>query len=93
MSIDFDYIFLNILVLFVFYICGNNISKGQNYLLNSLVCCIVYVFVIGSRYGRGADYLHYTDVFNYDLEENQIAYTWFTTYLKNIGVTAYQFFY
>lgn len=93
MSIDFDYIFLNILVLFVFYICGNNISKGQNYFFNSLICCIVYVFVIGSRYGRGADYLHYIDVFKYDLEKDQIVYTWFTTCLKDIGITAYQSFY
>ncbi len=87
-SFDFDYDLINILFLLIVYFVGCKIAKGFSYWKYAIWVIVLFVFVEGARYGRGVDYLHYIDVYEYDLEDTQVVFTWINKTLKNIGVTA-----
>lgn len=88
------YIFINLLLLSTFVIGGYNVKKGGSYWKNALSCSLVFVMVMGSRYGRGHDYLHYVDVYiNGDLS-NQYLFLLFNEGIKSIlGIGKYFIFY
>ena len=87
-NFDFAYDFINLLLIWIIYFEGSLISRGKNY----WQCCwwiiIFFTLVEGVRYGRGVDYMHYLDVYNYDLEEDQILFTSLNQFLKSLGVSA-----
>lgn len=91
-NIDIIYLLINIIMLATFYFCGKNISNGKNYLQNAIICIIIYSLGLGLRYGRGWDYKHYIDVYQHDLEETEIIFTYFNVFLKSIGVGPHYFF-
>lgn len=90
-SFTFDpiYIFLNLLLLYIFYKSGVNVSNGHNYWLNAKNCILAFTLVLGARYMRGNDYAHYLKVYKYDLEETQWVYTYICDIMKFIGINEY----
>lgn len=94
LTFDFTYLFFNAVLLFTFFYYGRKIAKGANYWKNALVCIMVYVFVLGARYGRGNDYFHYLSVYKVGLGYEQVLFEWINDFLKWMGVGAhYIFFY
>ena len=87
------YIVLYLLLIAIFSLVGWNISKGAKYWQSSIWAIVAFTFVSGSRFLRGNDYVHYMDVYNYDLENKQVVFTWFNHVLKDIGVSPYFIFY
>lgn len=87
-NFDFVYDFLNILLLWVMFYVGSLVAKNKPY----WQCCswiiIAFTLVEGVRYGRGVDYMHYIDVYNYDMEEEQVLFTSFNRFLKSLGISA-----
>ena len=92
-AIAYDYLLLNALLLATFSICGYRVSRGSIYWANALICIVVYVFVLGSRYGRGNDYFHYLGIYYYGLNFEQKLFTWFNDYLKSINTNPLFIFY
>lgn len=92
MYLDFDFIFLNILLLATFTIAGINVSNGYSYLKNAGICILLFTFVLGFRFMRGNDYAHYMDVYEYNLESDQKVFTLLCNTLKYLGVNAYMAF-
>lgn len=96
---DFDeikifYTIINLLLLLFFVIGGSNVKKGGSYWNNALACSFVFVLVMGSRYARGNDYMHYVDVYVHGEESSQYLFLLFNGILKNIfGVGKYFVFY
>ena len=91
---DIIYIILNLLLLSIFCFTGWRISKGGNYLYNSILCIITYTFISGSRYARGVDYLYYADVYKYNLKREEWLFSELNELLKLLGVGPhYIFFY
>lgn len=91
-NIDLVYLLVNAIILITFCICGRNISNNKSYVRNAFMCILIYSLGLGLRYGRGFDYFHYIDIYNYDLEETQVVFTLFNTLLKSIGVGQYYIF-
>ena len=90
---NFTYIILNLLMMFVFVKAGEQISKyPKNYWKYAWWCIIAFTFILGLRYGRGNDYMHYIDVYKHDLEHNQLLFTAFNHWLKQLGVGAHYIF-
>lgn len=83
---------VNIVLMIAAIVTGKNISAKAKYWRNALGFTAIYSLVLGLRYNRGNDYLHYVDVFKYDLEERQVVFTWFNHILKAIGVGPYACF-
>lgn len=90
-NLDLIYIIINLILFFVFLVQGRSMSK--RYRAGAIVCTLIYSIVLGLRYKRGNDYIHYVDVYAYDLEDKQVVYTWFTGCLKSIGVGPYGSFF
>lgn len=93
MSLDFDYLLLNLILLLIFCVAGNYVSKGGKYWGYAWACILSFTFVQGSRYARGNDYPHYLEVYKFDLEPGQRIYTWICDALKGIGINEYFSFY
>lgn len=55
-------------------------------------CIVSFTLILGLRYGRGNDYMHYIDVYKYNLESNEILFTFINAILKSIGVGEHYFF-
>lgn len=91
-SLDLDYLFVTILLVFVYYFAGNNISKGDKFWQNSILCVVSMIFAMGVRYGRGYDYLHYIDVYKYNLEDRQLLFSWINQVLKCIKTQPFEIF-
>lgn len=72
----------------VMFRCGRSISNKSGYWRHAAWCIIAFVFVEGMRYNRGVDYLHYIDVYKYDLEDGQILFAWINRTLKFLGIAA-----
>lgn len=87
-NFKFDYDCINLFLLWVMYYAGRNISRARSYWKYASLCAIVFIIVEGVRYARGVDYMHYVDIYNYDLEENQRLFTWINQRLKDIGIEA-----
>lgn len=92
-NFDVIYIGLNLLLLFIFYKSGFNISKGKNYWQNVCFCIIAFTIILGARYMRGNDYEHYLDVYRNDLEASQWFYTFMCDIMKSIGIDEYGSFF
>lgn len=93
MTSDITYIILNLALLGIFLFAGWRISKGGNYLKNSILCIIAYTLISGSRYARGVDYLHYVDVYKNDLIKDEWLFSELNELLKTIGVGPHYIFY
>ena len=87
-NFDFVYDSINILLIWIMYYMGSLICRGKNYWECCLLVIISFTLVEGVRYGRGVDYLHYVDVYNYDLENKQVLFTSINQFLKSLGVSA-----
>ena len=95
-NVNFDpiYIILNLLLLFVFFVAGSNVSQGDSYWDNALLCVITFVFVLGSRYMRGHDYAHYIDAYLHGDKGHEFLFTWMNKSLQEVvGVSKYMIFY
>lgn len=69
----FLYITLNLVLLFTFFVVGKNAARTNHYFKAVFPAVLLFVLIQGSRYNRGNDYLHYVDVYLYDLEPGQRA--------------------
>lgn len=88
------YIFMNLLLLFFFVVGGYNVKKEGSYWKNALVCSLAFILIMGSRYGRGNDYLHYVDVYVNGEITSQYLFIFLNRILKNIlGIGKYFIFY
>lgn len=85
-SLDFDFILLNLILLCTFATMGILIGGKYKHWWPIGLCILVFTLVEGFRYGRGVDYLHYLDVYNYDLEDGQVLFTAFNRFLKAVGI-------
>lgn len=88
---DFIYIFLNIVVLLIFVIVGQSINDKE-YWKKSLWCILGFTLLLGLRLNRGNDYLHYIDVYKYDLESDQVLFGIINNALKAIDVGGHWIF-
>lgn len=93
MIIDFDYLFLNIILLATYVIAGYNISRKGAFWASAWPCIVAFTFIMGSRYMRGNDYDHYCEVFANDEESTQHLFTFFNQFLRWIGVGRHYFYY
>ena len=87
-SFDFVYDTLNIFLLWIMYWVGSQVSKRKHYWRYCLLIILFFTLIEGVRYGRGVDYMHYVDVYKYDLEDNQILFTSLNRFLRSLGVSA-----
>lgn len=85
---DFMYLLTNMSLLLVTWYSGYKISKGHSYWKYAIAVIIAFTVVEGLRYGRGVDYMHYIDVYNFDLEKTQVLFTALNTLLKEFGIRA-----
>lgn len=71
---DFIYIFLNLFMLIVFIVTGRLISKDKkNYWKYAKWPVITFTLILGLRLNRGHDYIHYMEVYLYDLEKSKYS--------------------
>ena len=92
-DINIFYTVVNLLLFAVSVIVGNNVqNKKGGYVANSLIFTLFYSLILGLRYKRGNDYIHYVEVFKFDLEDKQVVFTWFNDVLETIGVGPYSCF-
>lgn len=70
------------------YWVGSQVSKRKHYWRYCLLIILFFTLIEGVRYGRGVDYMHYVDVYKYDLEDNQILFTSLNRFLRSLGVSA-----
>lgn len=83
---DFVYIFLNLVMLVVFMQAGRKISHSRlGYWKYAIWPVIVFTLMLGLRLNRGNDYVHYMQVYLYDLEDKQWLFTAFNHFLKSLG--------
>lgn len=87
-NFDIVYDFINLFLFLIMFYEGNLISKGKNYYQCCMWIVLFFTLIEGVRYGRGVDYLHYIDVYNYDLENKQVLFTSLNQFLKSLGVSA-----
>lgn len=87
-SFDFVYDTINIFLLWIMYWVGSQVSKRKHYWRYCLLIILFFTLIEGVRYGRGVDYMHYVDVYKYDLEDNQILFTSLNRFLRSLGVSA-----
>jgi len=82
-----EHILLFSLLFVVYAFWGkHNVNKsGINYWLAAIFPILLYVFIIGSRYGWGADYLWYRVQYECDiLDPSQITFNWLNQFLHFI---------
>lgn len=93
LSLDIEYISINIFLLFLFAYSGNQIAKGNSYLFYSTLCVVSFTIVLGLRYARGNDYMHYVDLYTFGYDEGrQLVFTWINGMLKWFRVGKYHIF-
>lgn len=86
-NFDFIYDFLNLFLFWIIICEGKLVSKGKYYWRYCFWVIFFFTIVEGVRYGRGVDYMHYIDVYKFDLEEDQVLFTSFNNALKSIGIS------
>lgn len=92
--IDFDtpYFLLNVALLLIYVVAGWRISKTKGFWGWASVCVIAFTLVEGLRYGRGNDYMHYTEVFSgLDIQADK-TFIFLNSILAEIGFTKYSCF-
>lgn len=73
-------------MLAIFVFAGVSISYNKsNYWEYAIWPVIAFTLVLGLRLNRGNDYVHYMQVYIYDLENNQVLFTALNHMLKFIG--------
>lgn len=87
-NFDFAYDLINILLVVVMCSVGHYVANNKKYWKYSIWAVASFTLVEGIRYGRGVDYMHYIDVYKYDLEEEQFLFTSLNKFLKSLGVSA-----
>ena len=91
--LDFNYIIINVLMLIVFVYAGKKVSESEKPWQYIWLCTVSFVFVLGSRYLRGNDYIRYQETFLFDYDSSEVLFTAFNQFLRSIGVTEYTFLY
>lgn len=86
-NFDLVYDFLNLFLFWIMIYEGKMVSKGKFYWKYCLWAILFFTLIEGVRYGRGVDYMHYVDVYKYDLEKDQVLFTSINDVLKSIGVS------
>lgn len=71
LNIDAVYILSNILLLVVFIISGYKISKNGDFNVYAFICIVIYSLILGLRYERGYDYMHYVDIYTNGYDEGE----------------------
>lgn len=84
----FVYVLINLLLFLVFVSVGKNIANNPKKSFWKLYspAIIAYTLILGARYNRGADYRHYQDVFNWNLDADKRLFTFINDSLKLIGI-------
>ena len=72
-------------MLVVFIAAGRFISNKKNYWKYAKWPVIAFTLILGLRLNRGHDYIHYMQVYLYDLEKEQVVFTTFNHFLKGLG--------
>ncbi len=73
-------------MLATFIVAGICISEDRrHYWKYAIWPVIAFTLVLGLRLNRGNDYIHYMQVYLYDLEDDQVLFTAFNHFLKAIG--------
>ena len=91
---SFVYMFLYTLLLLVFIIAGKNVSNGQSFWENALICSLFFILIVGSRYARGNDYIHYAYVYEFNEDIKQPFFSFLNTTLKKVfDLNMYHIFY
>lgn len=80
--IKFIFLVISISLVFMFYTGGRLINNKKNKARVVIICILSYALILGVRFLRGNDYLHYIDVYNYDLEYSEVIFTSFNHLLK-----------
>lgn len=86
-NFDFVYDFLNLFLFWIMIYEGKMVSKGKFYWKYCLWAIFFFTLIEGVRYGRGIDYMHYIEVYKYDMEKDQVLFTSINDVLKSIGVS------
>lgn len=78
---NFDHIFLYLLLFLFYYFWGKYYSHSKdnfNFWILAIVPILLYVFVVGSRYGWGNDYIYYKYRMEHALTypEEQVGFRW-----------------
>lgn len=82
------------MLLFVFYLAGQNVSRGESYWKNAYVCIIAFVLTLGTRYNRGNDYAHYIEVYLYGDSGHEFLFSTFNVFLRDyLNINRYLIFY
>lgn len=84
----FVYIIINLLLFGVFVAVGKSIEyhPKKNFWRLYTPVIVAYTLILGIRYNRGADYKHYQDVFNWNLDADKKLFTFLNDLLKVIGI-------
>lgn len=73
-------------MLAIFIISGKYISlDNKHYWRYAIWPTIMFTLVLGLRLNRGNDYIHYMQVYLFDLEDKQVLFTSFNHFLKSLG--------
>lgn len=82
------YIIINLLLFWVFVVVGKSIEyhPKKNFWRLYTPVIVAYTLILGIRYNRGADYKHYQDVFNWNLDADKKLFTFLNDLLKVIGI-------
>ena len=93
LNIDVIYILANALLLISFIITGRNAHNETNYKRFAIISIIIYTFVLGLRYERGNDYIHYANMYQYGFSQGeQKAFVLLNDVLHYLGVGKYYIF-
>lgn len=89
------FVVLNLITLFLFILVGNNYRTSKNRFLTYLPAIISFSLLLGLRYNRGNDYMHYQDIYNEGMEYDQKLFSVFNDILHwlNVSDTGIFFFY
>lgn len=86
-NFDLVYDFLNLFLFWIMLYEGKMVAKGKSYWKYCWWAILFFTLIEGVRYGRGVDYMHYIDVYKFDLEKDQVLFTSINNVLKSIGVS------
>lgn len=92
MVFNWDFVLLNILLLYIFSKAGKNISNNGNYWRNANWCIVIFTFIQGCRFARGNDYFGYSQLFYNGIHEENPFFSYINNILKLIGINQYSCF-
>ena len=83
--IDHIILFSLLFAYYAFWGKYNVNRNGASFWMAAVVPILLYVIIVGSRYGWGVDYLWYRVQYEYDVIEQEKAFKWLNQFLKFIG--------